>query len=129
MIKKETRGRKRLAKGKHKAPQATLKINEAILPFVIQLKSNLKMGLITDKIINKLLDVMFEVSNEAFNNEYESKQNNTSRCGFNTQKGIRCKNKVTHVDNFFNDVYVNSCEYHYKNKINVEYEKQLKGNL
>jgi len=56
--KKETRGRKSLPVDKRKPPQATVKINNRILPLVMQLKSNLKNKLLTDTILNQLFDVL-----------------------------------------------------------------------
>jgi hypothetical protein len=62
MIKTETRGRKALPVGQHKPPQATVKVNEAILPLVKLLKGNLKKGLLTQPIISDLVKV---ANNEA----------------------------------------------------------------
>ncbi len=56
--KKETRGRKRLSHMKRKPPQATLKINDFILPFVKELKGNLKKGLVTEKTLEQLFFVL-----------------------------------------------------------------------
>jgi vacuolar-type H+-ATPase subunit I/STV1 len=50
----ETRGRKRIPTEQHKAPQATVKINEVILPLVKLLKSNLKKGSLTNAVIEDL---------------------------------------------------------------------------
>jgi len=127
--KKETRGRKALASGKHKAPQATMKINEFIVPFVTLLKSNLKIGTVNQKTIEKLFNVLEGESNEIQTDAIDF--NNTSmQCCFKTKKGYRCRNKVSHVDNLFNEIFVNCCEYHYKSVINIEHEKQIKkGNL
>jgi len=130
--KKETRGRKPLPAGKHKAPQSTMKINNIILPFVTLLKSNLKIGLVDDKMIKRLFNVLNgesnEVQTEVFGSSNQPKY--ITQCSFVTKKGTRCKNKVSHLDNLFNDFYVNSCENHYKTVINLEAEQQLKkGNL
>jgi hypothetical protein len=57
-VKKETRGRKRLPPEKKKPPQATLKINDFILPFVKELKGNLKKGLITEQTLDRLFDIL-----------------------------------------------------------------------
>jgi len=54
----ETRGRKPLALDKKKPPQATIKINSFILPFVKQLKGNLKKGLVTKNTLSLLLEVL-----------------------------------------------------------------------
>ena len=54
----ETRGRKALAPEDRKPPQATLKINTVILPFVQELKGNLKKGDITAEIIQQLFAVL-----------------------------------------------------------------------
>ncbi len=54
----ETRGRKPLLPNNRKPPQATLKINEIILPFVKELKGNLKNGLVTPRILQGLFDVL-----------------------------------------------------------------------
>jgi len=54
----ETRGRKPLPLGKKKPPQATVKINNFILPFVKQLKGNLKKDLVTEKTLLQLFDVL-----------------------------------------------------------------------
>ena len=56
--KTETRGRKRLPEGKHKPPQTTVKINSFILPFVQELKGNLKKGLLTDNTLSQLFTVL-----------------------------------------------------------------------
>jgi len=57
-IKQETRGRKSLPLDKKKAPQATVKINAFILPFVQELKGNLKKGMVTDKTLTGLFSVL-----------------------------------------------------------------------
>jgi hypothetical protein len=57
-VKKETRGRKRLPPEKKKPPQAPLKINDFILPFVKELKGNLKKGLITEQTLDRLFDIL-----------------------------------------------------------------------
>ena len=57
-IKIETRGRKALSPEDRKAPQATVKINEFILPFVKELKGNLKKGNVTNKTIERLFNVL-----------------------------------------------------------------------
>ena len=56
--KTETRGRKPLPLGKKKAPQATVKINALILPFVQELKSKLKKGMVSDKTLSGLFSVL-----------------------------------------------------------------------
>ncbi len=56
--KKETRGRKPLPLDKKKAPQATVKINNFILPFVQELKGNLKKGLVSGKTLSGLFSVL-----------------------------------------------------------------------
>jgi len=56
--KRETRGRKPLALDKKKPPQATVKINSFILPFVKQLKGNLKLNLVSDNTLFLLFDVL-----------------------------------------------------------------------
>jgi len=58
MKKKETRGRNPLPEGQRKPPQATLKVNKAILPFVLKLKSNLKLNLVSEETIQRLFDVL-----------------------------------------------------------------------
>jgi len=57
-FKKETRGRKSVALDKKKPPQATVKINNFILPFVKELKGNLKKGLVTENTLALLFDVL-----------------------------------------------------------------------
>jgi len=59
-IKRETRGRKSLAVDKKKPPQATVKINSFILPFVKQLKGNLKKGLVTENTLSLLFGALKE---------------------------------------------------------------------
>jgi len=54
----ETRGRKPLPLDKKKAPQSTLKINNFILPFVQELKGNLKKGMVSDKTLSGLFSVL-----------------------------------------------------------------------
>ncbi len=54
----ETRGRKPLPEEQRKPPQATVKINNFILPFVKELKGNLKKELITDSTMSQLFDVL-----------------------------------------------------------------------
>jgi len=54
----ETRGRKSLPLDKKKAPQATVKINDLILPFVKVLKGNLKKGMVTDQILSNLFSTL-----------------------------------------------------------------------
>ena len=56
--KTETRGRKRLPEGKHKPPQSTVKINNIILPFVQELKGNLKKGIVTSSTLSHLFSVL-----------------------------------------------------------------------
>jgi len=56
--KTETRGRKRLPEGKHKPPQATVKINAFILPFVKELKGNLKKGIVSSETLLGLFSVL-----------------------------------------------------------------------
>jgi len=130
--KKETRGRKRIPEGMHKAPQSTMKINEIIVPFVSLLKSNLKIGLVNEKIIQKLFNVLDGSSNEEqldavdlINSSPETK----FQCCFLKNNGVKCTNKAWHETKFHGAV-VMSCNLHYKTKINIEYEKQLKkGNF
>ena len=55
---KETRGRKSLPADKRKPPQSTVKINDAILPLVKELKGNLRNKTLTPAIIQSLFDVM-----------------------------------------------------------------------
>jgi len=55
---KETRGRKPLSPDKRKPPQTTVKINDAILPLVKELKGNLRNKTLTPAIIQSLFDVM-----------------------------------------------------------------------
>ena len=54
----ETRGRKSLPPEKRKAPQTTVKINNFILPFVQELKGNLKNKQVTPEIISQLFSVL-----------------------------------------------------------------------
>lgn len=56
--KTETRGRKRLPEGKHKPPQATVKVNAFILPFVKELKGNLKKGMVSSETLLGLFSVL-----------------------------------------------------------------------
>ncbi len=56
--KTETRGRKSLPLDKKKAPQATVKINVFILPFVQELKGNLKKGKVSGKTLSGLFSVL-----------------------------------------------------------------------
>jgi len=56
--KTETRGRKPLPLDKKKAPQATVKINAFILPFVQELKGKLKKGMVSDKTLSGLFSVL-----------------------------------------------------------------------
>jgi len=56
--KTETRGRKPLPLDKKKAPQATVKINNFILPFVQELKGNLKKGMVSGKTLSGLFSVL-----------------------------------------------------------------------
>jgi len=56
--KTETRGRKPLPLDKKKAPQATVKINAFILPFVQELKGNLKKGMVSGKTLSGLFSVL-----------------------------------------------------------------------
>jgi len=56
--KKETRGRKPLPPEERKAPQATVKINNFILPFVRELKGNLKKGMVSGKTLSELFSVL-----------------------------------------------------------------------
>ncbi len=58
MAKQETRGRKALPENKRKPPQATVKINSIILPFVIQLKGSLKKGSLSPDILQNLFNVL-----------------------------------------------------------------------
>jgi hypothetical protein len=55
-----TRGRKSLPLDKKKPPQATVKINNFILPFVKELKGNLKKGLVTEKTLSLLFGALKE---------------------------------------------------------------------
>lgn len=57
-MKTETRGRKPLPADKRKSPQATLKINDFILPFVKELKGNLKNKTLTPETLQSLFDVL-----------------------------------------------------------------------
>jgi len=57
-FKKENRGRKPLALGEKKPPQATVKVNNFILPFVKELKGNLKKDLVTENTLALLFDVL-----------------------------------------------------------------------
>jgi len=57
-VKIETRGRKPLPPEKRKAPQATVKINNFILPFVQELKGNLKKGTVTGNTLSQLFSVL-----------------------------------------------------------------------
>ncbi len=63
----ETRGRKPLPLGQKKPPQVTVKINSFILPFVKQLKGNLKRGLVTENILSLLFDVLNGKSEQQHN--------------------------------------------------------------
>jgi len=54
----ETRGRKPLPLDKKKAPQATVKINNFILPFVQELKGNLKKGMVSGETLSGLFSVL-----------------------------------------------------------------------
>lgn len=54
----ETRGRKPLPEGKRKPPQVTVKINDFILPFVKELKGNLKNKQVTAGTISQLFAVL-----------------------------------------------------------------------
>ena len=54
----ETRGRKPLPEKQRKPPQATVKVNNFILPFVKELKGNLKKGLLTDDTLSQLSEVL-----------------------------------------------------------------------
>lgn len=56
--KTETRGRKPLPPEKRKAPQVTVKINNFILPFVKELKGNLKKGYVTEATLEKLFSIL-----------------------------------------------------------------------
>ena len=58
MPKVETRGRKSIPADQRKLPQTTVKINDAILPFVTELKSNLKNKSLTPEILQSLFDVL-----------------------------------------------------------------------
>jgi len=75
-IKSETRGRKPLPPEERKAPQATVKINDFILPFVKELKGNLKKGKVTKKTMARLFNVL--------NNNWEQssalEEQETSQC-------------------------------------------------
>ena len=54
----ETRGRKALPEDKRKPPQTTVKINDAILPLVKELKGNLKNKTLTHNVIKSLFAVL-----------------------------------------------------------------------
>jgi len=54
----ETRGRKPLPEGHRKPPQATVKVNNFILPFVKELKAKLKKSLVTGDTLSQLFDVL-----------------------------------------------------------------------
>ncbi|MDF1583644.1 MAG: hypothetical protein P1P78_10075 [Methyloprofundus sp.] len=56
--KTEKRGRKSLPLDKKKPPQATVKINDFILPFVQELKGYLRNNLVTEKTLVQLFDVL-----------------------------------------------------------------------
>jgi len=56
--KTETRGRKPLPLDKKKSPQATVKINNFILPFVQELKGNLKKGMVSGETLSGLFSVL-----------------------------------------------------------------------
>ena len=56
--KTETRGRKSLPLDKKKPPQATVKINDFILPFVQELKGNLKKGMVTKQTLSNLFSAL-----------------------------------------------------------------------
>jgi len=56
--KPETRGRKPLPKGQRKPPQATVKVNEFILPFVKELKGNLKNNTLSDETLQRLFSIL-----------------------------------------------------------------------
>jgi hypothetical protein len=57
-MKTEARGRKPLPADKRKPPQATVKINDFILPFVNELKGNLKNKTLTPDVLQRLFDVL-----------------------------------------------------------------------
>lgn len=57
-MKTETRGRKPLPADKRKPPQVALKINDYILPFVMELKGNLKNKTLTPETLQSLFDVL-----------------------------------------------------------------------
>jgi len=100
-----------------------MKINDFILPFVKLLKSNLKNGLVTEKVLNRLFDVL--------DNEYGEQKTDVlavsslNQCQFLKMNGLKCTNKAMH-ENKYNGVMVWSCNLHYKKKINVKYEDQVK---
>lgn len=58
VTKTETRGRKPLLPKDKKPPQATIKVNDFILPFVNELKGNLKNGKVTKKTLGRLFNVL-----------------------------------------------------------------------
>lgn len=67
-MKTETRGRKPLPVDKRKPPQATVKINDSILPFVMELKGNLKNNTLTPDVLQALFDVLNGNQQDTCNN-------------------------------------------------------------
>lgn len=55
---KETRGRKALPKDQHKRPQKVVKVNETILPLVMELKGYLRNNKLSSDTIQSLFDVL-----------------------------------------------------------------------
>ena len=77
MHKVETRGRKSLPVDKRKPPQSTVKINDAILPFVKELKGNLKNKTLTPDILQSLFDALNgKESNQDIDLQAENKELN-----------------------------------------------------
>ena len=75
--KPETRGRKSLPVDKRKPPQSTVKINDAILPFVKELKGNLKNKTLTPDILQSLFDALNgKESNQDIDLQAENKELN-----------------------------------------------------
>jgi len=75
--KPETRGRKSIPADKRKPPQTTVKINDAILPFVKELKGNLKNKTLTPDILQSFFDVLnSKESNQDIDLQAENKELN-----------------------------------------------------
>ncbi|KJV05635.1 hypothetical protein [Methylocucumis oryzae] len=62
--KKNKRGRKALPPDKKKPPQPTIKINEALLPFVKLLKAEFKAKRVSDDTLNRLTECLLEPGSE-----------------------------------------------------------------